>query len=831
MKALPWLLASGSLFLIGCGGSDEDNGVKENLLPRITLQSNSSAKENTIFTLSATATDPDGTISAYAWQSANPEVEFIRGQDQAEAQVRLPAVTEDKEVLFSLSVTDNQGESAMAESVITVVQVAPEIAPIPAQTAAEKSQVSIGAEVMLESGTISQYQWRQTSGPQVSLGGADTDTLEVTLPEVDSAQAALFELRVTDDDGDEATTTAQINITQSTLSLTVNGLATDAPLANANIVVMLNGEDYLEAGPTDSQGNFGFELVVDDSMADAFVSIRAKGTGDQAAAGLISLLSNFNTLMEKSGDDGVLDASEEAATTVSNVTTAKYALLKRAADTQNIFTEEAVKVFSEQVNAQEVFTLATAIKVAIDKASSEQTRLPADIVDTLALIEDATATDAFVTSVVQTVEFAEARQEIIDDPTLFATTASFDEAFAFYHLPASDLQSFSPVLHFFANGTGREGITTFSWLADGATLQVTYDGESTSTSYPQREIDGVLVQVREDHVPVTRHYTLITENATSQDYLVTYTSEYQYPETPQLATEPYSSTSVVTVKQQPQALAVEPPAKVYITLPSTSGRGSMILQDDEEAFVVSRYEAFILNQDGTGLAELTNQAIRWSTADDALVIQDFSGSHLPAGALVAQGVAKRRGLDLLAVSVVEAPNTRLYEYDAVVKAVIEPDEIRWEDVQIPGTYGYDTILGESQLDAFWIELTEEGAAYTVFTNDNNQDGVLEESEVLVYGGNWLLDETNHLVINRYLDAQTLGSAPACVSSSASCVLYNKRTWQLLNQQDDLLTVINVHDFNIGIRSDQPQPRDVTQDIRTIQKITEVPFDISDMIGR
>ena len=121
---------------------------------------------------------------------------------------------------------------------------------------------------------------------------------------------------------------------------------------------------------------------------NAFISIEARGVGEQSTAGLISLLGTAGQLSKQAGEDGELTSDESFAVNVTNVTTAQYALAKLANNGEDFTSDEQLAEISEKLNYDEVMTLATAIKVAIDKAvDNADLALPDGIPDTLALVE------------------------------------------------------------------------------------------------------------------------------------------------------------------------------------------------------------------------------------------------------------------------------------------------------------------------------------------------------------------------------------------------------------------------------------------------------------
>ncbi|WP_341502387.1 hypothetical protein [Gallaecimonas sp. GXIMD4217] len=119
-RALPCLLSA--LLLSACGGGGggtEPEKPAPNNPPSIEL-TNQTVTERDQVTLNATARDSDGSIAGYSWtQSSGPEV-VLSGADTATLSFTAPELGEDANLVFTLTVTDDDGASTSASSTITV---------------------------------------------------------------------------------------------------------------------------------------------------------------------------------------------------------------------------------------------------------------------------------------------------------------------------------------------------------------------------------------------------------------------------------------------------------------------------------------------------------------------------------------------------------------------------------------------------------------------------------------------------------------------------------------------------------------------------------------
>lgn len=91
-----------------------------NALPTVDASENRTVDEETSVTLVASASDTDGTIVSYAWQQTSGTPVTLTNADTSSLSFDAPTVAENQELLFSLTVTDNEGGVATDTVSITV---------------------------------------------------------------------------------------------------------------------------------------------------------------------------------------------------------------------------------------------------------------------------------------------------------------------------------------------------------------------------------------------------------------------------------------------------------------------------------------------------------------------------------------------------------------------------------------------------------------------------------------------------------------------------------------------------------------------------------------
>src|SRR3989338_3512013 len=182
--------------------------------------------------------DPDaGDTLTYAWtQTSGPEV-TLSSATAASPGFTAPVVAANDpaaELVFSLVVTDDRGNTSNADTVTITVD--PVANTGPTADAGADQTVDSGAAVTLDgsasadpdAGDTLTYAWTQTSGPEVTLSSATAASPGFTAPEIganDPAAELVFSLVVTDAKGNASDA--------DTVTITVDPVANTGPTADA----------------------------------------------------------------------------------------------------------------------------------------------------------------------------------------------------------------------------------------------------------------------------------------------------------------------------------------------------------------------------------------------------------------------------------------------------------------------------------------------------------------------------------------------------------------------------------------------------------------------
>ena len=116
-------LLSSSL-LLGCGGSDSAPPpviAPTNQSPAVTVSGESTIQEGQTLTLTANASDADGSISSVIWSTTSTDI-TLSGVDTSTVSFTAPDVDSDISITLEVLVTDNDGATATQSITITITR-------------------------------------------------------------------------------------------------------------------------------------------------------------------------------------------------------------------------------------------------------------------------------------------------------------------------------------------------------------------------------------------------------------------------------------------------------------------------------------------------------------------------------------------------------------------------------------------------------------------------------------------------------------------------------------------------------------------------------------
>ncbi len=673
-------------------------------------------------------------------------------------------------------------------------------------TGSEKLVLSVPATAIDEDGNIATYQWQVTSDHDLTLTNDKTSEVSFKAPSVGlEGDTVELSITVTDNDGASATQAVSVTVKPITSEIVLKGLVTDSPLANANLEMYVQGREEAITGLTNADGNYSFDLTLDDDEAD-LITIIAKGTGTQDNAGLISVI------------EGIQDVSAEGTPishTVSNITTAQYALAKRANDNQEITDKANYKHHYSQLNANEVLTLATAIKVAIDKSGDNPNlALPEGIEDTLALVNKEEATSSYVQSIINTPEFSEAQNEIFNDDKL-TDRSILNVPEAYYEL-ARPLIGGS-IYRFNDNGTGfipgyydDEPEKEFTWNLTDGVINLTMTAGNTITYVEYLEINGEWKDVNVLRQEVSRKLTRLTSTSGNDTFKVLSIVTLEYPngEFPSSSISNEYITSL-TIGNHKDIDAINS-GVAYLPIPSSYTETSEVNMD------VSA-EKVTLNTDKTCQIFIGQEACSWSIINGRLELKFDDQSYSQF-----ENIHSSPEADQLIMHHFEA-GSAIGKSKRLGFGKVLPAQLSWKAEMVPGIYTYDNSAFENPLQKYWLELGANGNAETISTYDRNGDGQLDpDTEISIQYGRWSIDSEGRLVITRMTGVRS----PDCreTNTETGCLLYNTRKWELIGHTSSEFAVFHKHHWHDSLRHTNNKDR-VTYDTRILFKVEQQPITV------
>lgn len=167
-------------------------------------------------------------------------------------------------------------------------------------------------------------------------------------------------------------------------SMTVEGLVSDAPIANAKVVLKLGDKSFT----ADADANGRYSIAIKTVEPRAFVSLSAQGIGAQSYVVLESLVGEARTLADAS-PSGKVTAQQLPALNVTHLSSAHVGLFSQQGKLPN--TDAELKARSAKLKGFDILDAAALIKLLVD----EQVPLPSEAKTTQDLLNSASLYPAF----------------------------------------------------------------------------------------------------------------------------------------------------------------------------------------------------------------------------------------------------------------------------------------------------------------------------------------------------------------------------------------------------------------------------------------------------
>ena len=150
-------------------------------------------------------------------------------------------------------------------------------------------------------------------------------------------------------------------------TMTISGIVTDSPIANATVYISLGEHDFVAIA--DTEGRYELPIVINDF--DDIVTLKALGHPDnnQANVELLSTLGGAKSLLDSIDAERKLTNEISNLTNITHVSTASYLLVKDRNNNQDVTSVEQLNKLRSEVSPEELLETAGFIKLLIDNSS------------------------------------------------------------------------------------------------------------------------------------------------------------------------------------------------------------------------------------------------------------------------------------------------------------------------------------------------------------------------------------------------------------------------------------------------------------------------------
>jgi hypothetical protein len=313
-------------------------------------------------------------------------------------------------------------------------------------------------------------------------------------------------------------------------AVVLQGMATDAPLANATVTANVGIARFLTTA--DANGNYSLPVA---GSGGTLVQLNAFGKDSQSQVQLRSTVGGIDKIRAQAGD-GVLTRDENNQVQVTQLSTAQAYLLYFANGSQELADQDDLDLVQGSIDVNSLTQMAAAIKLVADGSYP----LPAGIDNTYALISDPQALGQFVADV------------NADDPDAIGNAIQATVADADVVVPAAENDFVGTVnliqelgtpgtvstgyiqgerLQLDAGGTGSDYNTVLnpdpsvSWSFDAGSVHVVPNHPVAVTGYVV--IDGV--QYQRVETATSFDMTKLYEGGSHDIYAFSSQIDYHYP--------------------------------------------------------------------------------------------------------------------------------------------------------------------------------------------------------------------------------------------------------------------------------------------------------------
>jgi len=786
---------------------DVQVAVNNNLLPVITAN-NANARELAAVTLTAAATDGDGTVAGYKWTQKSGVAVSLANTNTAVLSFSAPSVSKNEVLVFTVEATDNDGETSTKDVTVNVANNNAPVVNVAGFSINEKMPVTIAPTITDADGDEVTVKWTQKSGLAITNSTLSGNSYNFVAPDISKKDEVLtFTVTATDALGDittkDVTVTLVANVEKLTFSgmISVSTMATKKyPVVGPKVTIQVGGSSQT-VDTTNATGSYTAEVVIDEKDYNEQVRIIAEAESPTYFK-LVSELGNIQDVLALAGSDKLITSQDHSGLWVTEVTTALHGLMQLANNNQPITTKEQFEAAQLAYDGSKLLDVALAIKLIVENQQPYPGLTPpTGFGDTEALSRDiprvatylASATKALPTIVKQS------KDSMINEKV--AAVVDVNKLYGSYWLQQVDNFSSEGEYINLGNNGGQfinsEVVSNTQWLNNAGNITVDYYPTMAGKGLlklnsRQTAINGALVQ--EDTYLQSTWIKIVDLSDTAATLLVKHTYVKKYPNS-QLAD--FTEVGDVVARKALKFTALAN-AMDIITVGSTyslpmPATNDVITQAHSNATTYQRNDV-TLKILSASTAELSRIVVNGSGGvtkesenvtyiiDSSGILEVYSeGNVFPYRINVFMWNKTTPTRVSVRTFNLGGDNTK---YHQVVNNALVKQETAWTNSSVPGIYDLQSNYPEPLIN-FWQEFYADGTVKFVSTYDWDNDGELTASDFTITSGLWQISDDGTLVTRRYRNL-----AGYCTSTvwdtaiSDSCILHEERVWSPYQQSDN-----------------------------------------------
>ncbi|WP_444899507.1 hypothetical protein ACJJIT_20400 [Microbulbifer sp. SSSA003] len=580
---------------------------------------------------------------------------------------------------------------------------------------------------------------------------------------------------------------------EKTVSLTIEGYVETTSFIHAEVRLQVADTEFY--GEVDALGNYSIDIDIPESQIDSFVRAEAIFPAESSIR-LVSLLGSVRTLLEKSGEDGVLVRAELLDVNITSLSTALSAVIETTNDGP-VISQSQYELAYHKIDASVVFAIATSLKMLINDSPylvENGLGLPEKFIDIYELATNYNEISLYVAKVTDSVFdlFVETKKEIVREEGILASSPSkFSFIADSYYLPSKGVR-----LILRDDGTGEINSLVDSvditWVQTNNAIII--DGADLVISFNYNEFDS---SYEETHYKINKINWL--SEGSNHDLIVIDAQEYEHSQNEEYKNSVFGDrTDLAIALRSSGMLPISDKielGKLY-SLPIVTTPSEIINPMVE---ITSKYTVKVLDMrfhgsyESGGIVDITFPEINESGElfefersgvwyldyDDKIVVE------MPNGVKLIYCFLNYEYKDLDWVFVLE-------DFEGKKTARFYTSFVQnlkgWEETEISGIYQLTDPKYSFwwPLDHYWVELKNDGAVMMISAYDSDLSGSLEDDEISIRHGLWKLNSKNNIEIRQYSDQSYKDCDPLSWNPpmNSDCQLHLVRNWEIFSVVDD-----------------------------------------------